>query len=271
MAVKCPVSVVVPSYNAASTLGRCLVSAITQTVPPAEIIVIDDGSDDPTAIEEVVDNVRQRGVDGTELRLVRLAYNRGPGAARNAGWEEARQPYLAFLDSDDSWHPKKLEIQLNYMLSRPDVAFSGHRWRLWSEALRNGESLEVMSARVLRAEAVLLRNPISTPTVMLRRDVPFRFPERRFSEDYELWLRLLLAGFRGVLLEVPLAYLHKEPYGVGGLSGKLWSMELGELETYWRLFRRGELTAMWFPVCVSWSLAKFIRRAVISAVRRVGR
>ena len=269
---RAPVSVVIPCYNCASTIGRALASVAAQTWPPEEIIVVDDASHDggetARSLEEAA---KAHGLQ--QVRVIHLEENRGPGAARNVGWEAAGRPYVAFLDSDDTWHPMKLAIQLGYMLRSPAVVFSAHRWRVWrgkgetaEQAVRDSN----LTTRVLRARSLLLRNVVSTSTVVLRRDIPCRFPERRFSEDYELWLDLLLRGYRGVLIERALAYIHKAPYGEGGLSRGLWSMEKGELETYWRLFRRGQIGWHDLALCAPWSLAKYARRVILSVVRRVG-
>ena len=98
-------SVVIPAYNAAAFLARCLESVFAQTVQAEEVIVVDDGSSDRTA--EVA-----AGFAGT--RVIRRP-NGGPGAARNTGIHAATGEWIAFLDSDDIWVPRKTEIQLGYI------------------------------------------------------------------------------------------------------------------------------------------------------------
>lgn len=267
-----PVSVVIPCYNCAGTIGRALASVAAQTWLPEEIIVVDDASCDGGDVSRaVVEASRALGLE--QLRVIQLTENRGPGAARNVGWEAAGQPYVAFLDSDDTWHPMKLQIQVAHMLRSPGLDFSAHWWRVWDgkgETADQAVADSILATRVLRPRSLLLRNVVSTPTVVLRRDIACRFPERRFSEDYELWLDLLFRGYRGVLIELTLAYIHKAPYGEGGLSRGLWRMEKGELETFWRLLRRGQIAWYDLALCAPWSLAKYARRVVVSGVRRVG-
>lgn len=113
------VSVIVPTYNRSTFLARAINSVLQQTVQDFEIIVIDDGSTDGT--EEHL-----RRFEEIEPRLKRcLVYekqkNRGANAARNAGIRLARGEYIAFLDSDDLWHPRKLELQLTDILVREAV------------------------------------------------------------------------------------------------------------------------------------------------------
>src|SRR5687767_11564824 len=97
---KVSVSVIIPAYNAALWVGRAIESALRQTVPPAEILVVDDGSSDDTAktVEPYAPLVR----------LIRRD-NGGPAAARNTGAKASLGGWLALLDSDDAWLPTKLE------------------------------------------------------------------------------------------------------------------------------------------------------------------
>lgn len=106
------VSVIIPTWNRARELGNAIDSALAQTVRPFEIVVIDDGSTDGTA--EVLARY------GDAIRVVRQ-HNQGVAAARNAGIAVARGELLAFLDSDDVWLPRKLELQLQRFDAGPDL------------------------------------------------------------------------------------------------------------------------------------------------------
>ncbi len=98
-----PVSVVIPFYDGAATIGRAVASLVAQTVRPAEVVVVDDGSPDP---------FRPEGVPtGVPVRPVRHDRNRGIPAARNTGIRAAANEWIAFLDQDDEWAPDKLERQ----------------------------------------------------------------------------------------------------------------------------------------------------------------
>ena len=120
-----PVSVVIPCFRCADTIERALSSVAGQSYRPAEVVVVDDASGDKT-LDKLSELQRRHG--SAWLKLVRLSQNGGPAVARNAAWDAASQPYLAFLDADDSWHPQKLEFQLAYMLAHPDIAITGHGW-----------------------------------------------------------------------------------------------------------------------------------------------
>jgi glycosyltransferase involved in cell wall biosynthesis len=118
--VKSPhVSVIVPAYRAARTIRRALDSVLSQTVPAAEIIVVDDGSPDDQAA--VVAGY------GDRVRLIRKA-NGGAASARNAGIETACGDFLAFLDADDYWEPVKLERQLSVFQRHSALALVAGRY-----------------------------------------------------------------------------------------------------------------------------------------------
>jgi len=110
------VSVVIPTYNASAFICAAIESVIQQTLPPLEIIVIDDGSTDDT---------RERlRVYGQRIRYY-FQENQGIGAARNIGISAAHGNWIALLDADDLWHPRKLESQCAAIAQNPDVALIG--------------------------------------------------------------------------------------------------------------------------------------------------
>jgi glycosyltransferase involved in cell wall biosynthesis len=106
------VSVVIPAFNAEAFIGECIGSALSQTYPQVEVIVVDDGSTDATA--SVVARF------GTAVRCLRQA-NARQAAARNAGIKAASGEFVAFLDADDVWRPEKLERQLALFEERPEL------------------------------------------------------------------------------------------------------------------------------------------------------
>lgn len=263
-----PVSVIIPCYTCAATIERAVVSVAGQTWRPAEVIVVDDASPDGNGTKAVLEELARQHVPGW-VKIIRRQVNGGSGAARNTGWEAATQPYIAFLDADDSWHPLKIEVQLGIMQNRPEFDFSAHRYQIVAAERAAGELAAHTEARLrlVAARALLLRNFIATSTVMLKRELALRFPPKRCSEDYMLWLSLVLDGYSGAFIEAELAYRHKPAYGAAGLSARLWQMERGELGTYWELYREGKIPALWTAGLVPYSLAKFARRWLISTVR----
>src|SRR5712691_4780511 len=106
------VSVILPTYDRAALLRRAVDSALAAVLPGDEVIVVDDGSTDATALAAAH--------WGPRVRYIAVPHA-GPGAARNRGLREARHPLVAFLDSDDEWMVDKLQLQRALMERRPDV------------------------------------------------------------------------------------------------------------------------------------------------------
>ncbi len=174
-----PVSVVIPAFDSAATLERALDSVAAQSRIPAEVIVVDDASRDGTA--ELL--TRLAAVPRPfRLRAVRQAHNGGAATARNAGWTLAQEEYVAFLDADDAWHPRKLEIQHRWMAAHPQLALCGHRCAVVADPAPISAPLPDGEPPVRRCglASFLLANRLSTPTVMLRRTI-----EQRFADGQE--------------------------------------------------------------------------------------
>jgi glycosyltransferase involved in cell wall biosynthesis len=119
-------SVVIPAYNARRTLHETLASVLGQSVPPAEVIVVDDGSTDETAA------LAQAA--STLIRVVRQD-NAGPGAATNRGVRAAQSPWIAMSDADDIWLPRKMERQLELLAAQPQFTLVSAKMRQF----RHGE------------------------------------------------------------------------------------------------------------------------------------
>ncbi|MEA1922992.1 MAG: glycosyltransferase family 2 protein [Pseudomonadota bacterium] len=258
-----PVSVIIPCYRAAATIARALASVAAQSQSPHEVIVVDDASDDDTC--KILKGLVKEYTEGW-LKVFFLEKNRGPAAARNYGWERASQPWVAFLDADDTWHVDKLALQLGFMEEHPEFALSGH---FCGTAQASASGLPPRF-RVFECSlsGLLFRNILRTPSVMLCRDITLRFPEgQRYSEDYHLWLSFLGTGGRAAFLDLPLAATHKPAFGAGGQSAALWPMEKGELTALLAVRRKGHISWPTFVTVVSWSLLKFIRRLLITRLR----
>ncbi|RYG31234.1 MAG: glycosyltransferase family 2 protein, partial [Burkholderiales bacterium] len=197
------VSVVIPFYRAQSTLGRALASVAAQTQPVQEVIIVDDASGPEAAavLARIVSDWPHLAA-----KIVTLPANAGAGAARNAGWAASAGAFVAFLDADDAWHPRKIEIQSHYLRNHDEVDVCGHAHchalaqQLQADASPVPDDLATLfraaSANIGRF-SILLRNPFVTPSVMLRRDLAQRFDDgQRHMEDHRLWMRMVLSGVR---------------------------------------------------------------------------
>jgi glycosyltransferase involved in cell wall biosynthesis len=265
-----PVSVVIPCFCCADTIERALSSVAEQTALPVEVILVEDASPDEGKTLNALRFMASRYGDFFGIKIIALTVNGGAGTARNRGWEVASQPYIAFLDADDSWHPDKLRRQYAYMAAHPDIVLSGH---LCSAEVRSGKATASMAEQTISTRTIppfqwLVKNAFSTPTVMLRRDIPHRFTDgRRYGEDFLLWQQIAFSGKEVVRLEAPLAQVHKPFYGAGGLSADLWKMEQGELANFALLRRDGYISSLAYLFASAFSLLKFVRRWALVHIR----
>ena len=258
------VSVIIPCYRCTGTLERALASVLAQTWSAAELVLVDDASGDGT--REMLLQMQARFEPGW-IKLVLLDTNVGAASARNAGWGIASQPLVAFLDADDAWHFRKLEIQYGYMVSNPEVALCGHGHRLLKQGILPYWEVKKAPGRSIGKWPMILSNRFVTPSVMLRRDMVHRFEERqRYMEDHMLWLKVACAGERVVKLPVDLAAIYKSPFGVTGLSSKVWLMERSDLGNYHRLYQRGYITPIQLGLLAVYSSLKYVRRLLVFMV-----
>ena len=258
-----PVSVIIPCFRCHKTIQRALVSILRQTFLPAEILLIDDASGD-----ETLDLLYYfEKLYSPRVKVIALSLNSGPGLARNAGWEAATQPWLAFLDADDSWHPLKIETQLAWLESHPDVALCGHASQFSTGSI-DLPVVKVPSATLLTPMQMLISNRLPTRSVMIRKNLPFRFGNSNFTEDYLLWLEIVLGGYAAYRLDSPLAFCFRPDFSPGGLSGHLWAHEKRELSSLNFLREKGALSWFLFILATCWSFAKFIRRFWLIRIMR---
>ncbi len=260
------VSVVIPCFRCANTVERAVFSIVQQTVLPEEVFLIEDCSNDEGETLDCLYRVQALYGDRLDLKIIRLDRNGGPGEARNAGWEAATSPYIAFLDADDAWHPRKLEIQMAWMESHPEATITGTHIAVISSfdnlpALAASHSVKEVSFKYM-----LFTNMLLTRSVIIRASIPHRFlPGKRYSEDYLLWLSVMADGHRAFLFEAPLAYAFKPDFGAGGLSAQLWMFHREVLDTYRRLYQNGHITGCMRVILGLYEFLKFLRRAALSS------
>ncbi len=187
------ISVVIPTYNRAPLLLEALRSLISQTFPNWEAIVVNDSSEDNTV--EVV-----RAFKDQRIRLVDFSSNGIIGACRNKGIRHSQSEIITFLDSDDTWYPKRLERVYEILCKRQEVDLVCHdQWLVDS----NGGGRLLKHGPYARYEDLLFKaNCVTTSAVIMRGE--FLRQAGGFSEsvrfvgieDYDLWLRLARLGCR---------------------------------------------------------------------------
>lgn len=186
------VSIVLPTYNRAYILGRAVESVLNQTYPYFELILVDDGSTDST--QELIENYQDE-----RICYYKLDENGGQSRARNFGIEHARYEYIAFEDSDDIWHPNKLEVQMQLMKHASEsVGFCYHKIRYEMEELGTvilpSENIDTDRKSGSIYKQLLYGNLVSCPSVLARKkclmDVGGFDTSMKSLEDYDLVLKM---------------------------------------------------------------------------------
>lgn len=189
------ISVLVPSYNHAPFIERCLKSILKQTAPPGELLVIDDGSTDESA--KIIDRVLKDSAFPCEF-IARE--NRGLCATLNEGLERTNGALFAYLGSDDLWLPEFLTVRAGMLAARPDAVLAyGHAFVIDDKDRVIDCSLNWPNADFLDGDArqmVLQGKSLMSPTVVYRRaSLEHRgWNKDAKLEDYELYLQLAHDG-----------------------------------------------------------------------------
>ena len=216
------VSVIVPLYNKAKFVERCLDSIAKQRCSDFEAIVVNDGSTDGG------EAIAMRYTADPRFRVLHQA-NAGPGAARNRGIENARGDVVAFLDADDLWLPESLEVNLGILARHQSIASVSGGWIEYPEGVSCADKWRGRGIR----EGICRLSP-DTPVRLLSAIVPFMWPCAtvvrtevlrhlggfegagcHYAEDGMLWLKLLLK--HPVYLHLrPVAEFHREASALSG-------------------------------------------------------
>lgn len=232
------ISVIMPAYNVAPYIGAAVSSVLAQTYTDFELIVVNDGSPDTPALEEVLSPYFDR--------IIYLKQeNRGLSGARNTGLRSARGEFVALLDSDDVWETDYLAVQLAALESDPtldavypnaiffgDTVLAGRRYM--DEHPSRGP---VTFASLCRADCTVM------VSVMARREIIFRaglFDESLpINEDFDMWLRVLKSGGRIGYHAKPLVHYRRRDDSLSAHPARLCG---GKLQYLAKVERTMQLT-----------------------------
>ncbi len=218
-----PVSVVIPVYNRYPMLLEALRSVLAQTVPPREIVVVDDGSSD-------ISGARAAAIRGLDPRIAyhRISHCGMPGTVRNRGVELSSGEWIALLDSDDIWYPSKLQRQLECAAVEPQapLVHTRERWLRGNREVSQAGQTHRRAGRVF-ADA-LVKCIIGPSTVIIRRrlytDLGGFRGDMEIAEDYEFWLR--------VTAHYPVAYIDRPLVDKRAGHGEQLSEKYGQVEQF---------------------------------------
>ena len=243
------VSVIMPAYNAAAYIEASIASVLGQTMGDLELLVLDDGSTDQT--RQRIEAAAKRD---SRVRCLPNTQNMGTAKTRNRGLELCRGQYVAFLDSDDLWHPEKLEIQLALAREKQaDLVYCSYA--IVDEQGRK-HCDDYIVPETVTFTALLKQNEIGCSTVLLRREIAqqYRFPTEVYHEDYALWLSLLKQGKRAVGDQRVLMYYYYHPDSRAG-------NKLASAKRRWVIYR-GYLK---LPV---WRSAVYLMQYALAGVKK---
>lgn len=259
--MKMSVSVIMPHYNALDTIGRSIESVIAQTMPVHELIIVDDASEDFEALSRLIEVYSSR----LKIVLVSLGLNRGAAHARNIGISRAFSKYVAFLDSDDVWHPNKIAIQYSYMEAN-SFYLTGHSY-VFDLGVQSFGLLGELDSKVITRKDFLWGNPFFTPTIMALKNNFVAFDERhRRVDDYKCWYENLKNG-QFALLNCNLAGGYKHPVGSSGLSGSIRLMHESYLVVLRNLYDEKKLSLFYYSISVFVEVMKYPVRIILIRLR----
>ena len=232
---KYKISVVIPTLNRINTLQRALDSVLNQTYKPAEIIVVDNGSSDGT-----LKFLREQYPKITILTENKI----GVSSARNKGIKKSINQWIALLDSDDAWHPRKLEIQTSMLDSALKEYNLIHTDEVW---FRNNKHINQMKKHKKQGgyifERCLSLCCISPSSVLFKKNILDKvglFDESLpVCEDYDMWLKICSS-------EEVLFAQDKLTYKYGGhkdqLSKSYWGMDRFRIKSIENIIKNFDLT-----------------------------
>jgi glycosyltransferase involved in cell wall biosynthesis len=231
------ISVIIPTYNRSAFLREAVDSVLQQTAGDLELIVADDGSTENTKV--VCERYSEK------LRYL-FQPNRGVSAARNLGLQQAQGEFIAFLDSDDLWTPRKLARQAAWMAAHPGARLC-HTNEIWIRRGRRVNQKKIhQKAGGWIYPLCLPRCIISPSAVLLRRELFEQigvFDEALpICEDYDLWLRAA-ARFEVGFLDEPL--IVKRGGHEDQLSRSEWGIDRYRVYALLKILAAGQLPKDW--------------------------
>jgi teichuronic acid biosynthesis glycosyltransferase TuaG len=196
------ISIITPLYNNVNFIEACIDSVILQTHVNWEMIIVDDRSTDGS-----YEKVLKLASKDNRIKVYQLECNSGAGVARNYAIENSVGSFIAFLDSDDLWHPDKLKIQLEIMINSKAV-FSHTSY---GYILKNGSyssKIFKVSDKPVSYNDLLKRTEISCLTAMydVRQLGKIYMPNLSRKQDYALWLYILSLGYTSLPINQVLAW-----------------------------------------------------------------
>ena len=228
------ISVIIPTYNRKSFLINAIDSVFNQTYQNLELIIIDDGSSDKTS-----EYIKK---EYPKIKIYEQP-NKGVSSARNKGIKLSSNNWIAFLDSDDRWHPRKLENQINYLVKNPKYKIC-HTDEIWiRKGVRVNQHKKHKKYGGFIFDKCIDLCRISPSSVIIHKDIFKKvglFNEKLpVCEDYDLWLRIT-AKFQVLYLDEKLTIKYGGHFNQ--LSKKYWGMDRFRIVALENIIKKNFLT-----------------------------
>lgn len=256
------ISVIIPAYNSAACIQRAVRSVLEQTRPADEIIIVDDGSADNTA-----DAI---AAFEPAVRLIRQD-NAGASVARNTGIQAASGDWVAFLDADDEWLPKKLAVQVPFLSAHPDTAWCYSNFIIKESPQSRPQPAHVLNETPATAQPQIFGDYFSaycrglyawTSSLLIRKDVFGRaglfVPGMKRAQDNDLWFRIAYHYPRIGYIPQPLAVYHLDTAGSSTKVNTHYSFMKELVDRHLELSARYSRQDAFIP-CVRMMLQTWIR------------
>lgn len=247
------VTVVTPTWNSAKYIRETIKSVQDQTYPNWEMVIVDDCSTDNT-----VEIIKEMVTQDSRIKIFQLSKNQGAAAARNKAIQEATGRYIAFLDSDDIWKPKKLERQVQFMKNN-NYAFSCTSYEIINdEGLKTNKIIRMPA--IINYKRYLIYNILQTIGIMIDTKIIdkkiINMPNVKISEDAATWLKILKQYDYCYGLDEVLAEYRRRKQSLS--SNKFISIQYA-----WNLYRNIEMLPLFL------SLYCFFRYAMLAIAKRL--
>lgn len=252
-------SIVIPCYNSEKTILRAVESCFKQTYKLIEVLVVNDCSTDKTLkiLNGSIFN------EFNNFKVFNMEKNAGPSFCRNYGWDQANGKYIAFLDADDLWCKSKLSTILSF-LEETQCSLLGHSYSDKVGGFKDHIDKYMFNVKEISFYRLLIKNLSQTSTIVVKSSLVERFDcSMKYSEDYDLWLRIAF-NHKVIYLEGPaLTLLARPQLTQGGLSGNRWKMRLGEFKVYLKSSKYSFFSKIFLVFLLGYSIAKYLRSEFI--------
>tara|TARA_B100002019_G_C21211110_1_gene569493 strand:+ start:551 stop:1330 length:780 start_codon:yes stop_codon:yes gene_type:complete len=181
------ISVIIPTFNSSNYIHKPIESVAKQTYQVSKIFIVDDNSSDVSNLRLKIEELKNKVFQNIEL--ISNNKNQGPGFSRNLAWSKCDTDLIAFLDDDDIWHEDKIFQQIEIFKKYKNVNLVAAKKKKLNENLKY--FFKIFEFKKIKFIKLIFKNIIPTSSVLIKRDIVYRFLNEKYAEDYFLWLSIV--------------------------------------------------------------------------------